>query len=451
MRLAASFALRRESAIIRLIFFLAPFITLIAPLTTVPVLVVLAVACVAIALLNGARAGELFRLDLALGLFALAAVYLAINAMWSLDPRHAFGKVAWFALVVLLAFTACRAVFSFDERQTRLASGAFLAGLAAGLAFILIELLTDRALTRFHYNTLPFTRPGPKNIKLSEGKVIRIDRSELDHNVAVLLLLVWPGLLAMRRLTARLWPALLSVGATAAILLATHETSKIALGVSVLTFFMALAWPVLTRRTATAVWTLAFVLAVPLATLAYQASLHQTEWLPFSARARIVLWGYTADKIPETPILGIGLGSMRKLDAQLKKDPDAPVIADIEPGQSFVWGKGPHAHNGFLQAWYELGAVGAGLLLVAGLGALSSIARLPAEAQPYVLAQFAAYLVIAAFAWGIWQSWLMALTGLAPIYAVMAARLAELPLKNVQGAGHARAAKPRATPAKRPA
>ena len=52
MRLAANFALRRESAIVRLLFFLAPLITLIAPLTTVPVLVVLSAGCIALALLR---------------------------------------------------------------------------------------------------------------------------------------------------------------------------------------------------------------------------------------------------------------------------------------------------------------------------------------------------------------------------------------------------------------
>jgi O-antigen ligase len=452
MRLAANFAPGRESAIIRLLFFLAPLITLIAPLTTVPAFVVLSAGCIGLALLNGARLGELFRFDLALGLFALAALYLVINATWSLDPSHAFGKAAWFAVVVLLAFAACRAVSRFDESQTKLAAGAFLAGLSAGLVFILVELLTDRALTRFLYNALPFTRPGPKNLVLSKGQVTRISAFELDHNVAVLLLLLWPGLLAMRKLTAGLWSVLVSAAAAVAILLSTHETSKIALGVSALTFLFALAWPTLTRRGAVAAWLLAFVLAVPLATLAYQSSLHQSEWLPYSARARVVLWGYTAEQIPETPLLGIGLGSMRKLDARARDDPNAVVIADtVEPGKTFVWGKGPHAHNGFLQAWYELGAVGAGLLLAAGLGVLWSIARLPKEAQPYVLAQFAAYLVIAAFAWGIWQSWLMALTGLAPIYAVMAARLVELPVKRGQDLRYARAGKPATTPSKRPA
>ncbi len=453
MRLAANSALRRESAGIRLLFFLAPFITLIAPLTTVPVLVVLSAGSVAVALFNGAKPSELFRFDLALGLFALLALYLAINATWSLDRSHAFGKAAWFAVVVLLAFAACRAISRFDERQTRLAGRAFVTGLSAGLVIVLVEVLTDRAMTRFLYNTLPFTRPGPKDIVVSDGKVIHIAAYQLDHNVAMLALLLWPGLLFLRKRGARLWPVLLAAGTAAAILLSSHETSKIALSVSALTFLFALAWPTLARRGALAAWLLAFLLAVPLATLAYQSSLHQSEWLPYSARARIVLWGYTVEQISETPLLGIGIGSTRKLHEKTKDDPNATVIVDtVQPDKTFVWGKGPHAHNGFLQAWYELGAVGAALLLVAGLAVLWNIARFPAGAQPYILAQFVAYLVVAAFAWGIWQSWLMALTGLMPIYAALAGCLAAFPSEDRRATGRdASAVKAGTAPLKPPA
>ena len=80
-----------------------------------------------------------------------------------------------------------------ERFEERLAAGAFLVGLSSGLVFILVELLTDRALTRFLYNVLPFTRPGPKNLILSKGQVIHISAFELDQNVAVLLLLLWPA------------------------------------------------------------------------------------------------------------------------------------------------------------------------------------------------------------------------------------------------------------------
>jgi len=40
--------------------------------------------------------------------------------------------------------------------------------------------------------------------------------------------------------------------------------------------------------------------------------------------------------------------------------------------------------------------------------------------QPFILAHLTAFLAIAAFSWGMWQSWLMAVTGLAAIYAAIA-------------------------------
>ena len=89
-----------------------------------------------------------------------------------------------------------------------------------------------------------------------------------------------------------------------------------------------------------------------------------------------------------------------------------------------VWKTGPHSHNEFLQTWYELGAVGAILLLAAGCAVILSIGRLSPAVQPFMLAQFAGFFVMAAFSWGMWQSWLMALPGLAALYAAMAGRFA---------------------------
>jgi len=45
---------------------------------------------------------------------------------------------------------------------------------------------------------------------------------------------------------------------------------------------------------------------------------------------------------------------------------------------------------------------------------------LPIEAQPFAAASFAVFLSIAAFAWGIWQTWLMCAVGLTVLYLRMA-------------------------------
>ena len=64
------------------------------------------------------------------------------------------------------------------------------------------------------------------------------------------------------------------------------------------------------------------------------------------------------------------------------------------------------------------------LLLAAGCAVIGYIGRLSPAIQPFMLAQFAAFFVMAAFSWGMWQSWLMALTGLAALYAALAASFA---------------------------
>ena len=113
----------------------------------------------------------------------------------------------------------------------------------------------------------------------------------------------------------------------------------------------------------------------------------------------------------------------------LRREPALIGIEDV-----LVWKAGPHSHNVFLQTWYELGAIGAFLFLLAGCGVIGLIARLPAAAQSFILAQFATFFAIAAFSWGVWQSWLMALTGLAPIYAALAGNFARAKVPLAQGA-----------------
>ena len=106
------------------------------------------------------------------------------------------------------------------------------------------------------------------------------------------------------------------------------------------------------------------------------------------------------------------------LDREDRHKPNRPK----ETGEDYGWRAGPHAHNVFLQTWYELGAVGALLFMVAGSGVILSFAHLARATQPYVLAHFTALVTMLAFGWGLWQSWLMAVAGLAALYAALAVR-----------------------------
>jgi O-antigen ligase len=414
-------ALQREPAIIRTLFFLAPLITLLAPLTTVVTLIILAAGIVLIALNHGRSFKELFRFDLGLALFTVVTAYLFVNATWSLDPGRAVGKAAWFAGVVLLTYASCRALRTWEREQMRVAVNSFLIGLATGTAFVLFQIATDALLTRLLYNVLPFTRPdSAKDLVLQNGHVIKIKAFELNRNVAVLLLMFWSALLCLGQLKERRWRVLaiagLCVAAAASIILSEHEASKAGLLFSVIAFALALPWPKIMRRLIWVGWCLAFILVIPLVLTAFKADLHQAEWLPLSARARVILWAYTAEQIPKAPLLGIGLTSTRKMDL----DPEARLEMIKPKGYVYAWRAGSHAHNEFLQSWYELGVIGVLLLMAAGSSVILAVGRLPEPTQPYVLAEITAFVMIAAFSWGMWQSWLMAVTGLTTLYVALA-------------------------------
>jgi O-antigen ligase len=430
MPVIAKFLSRRESALIGLLFFLVPFVTLLAPLTTVPAIILLAGVSIGIAVFHGQSAKELLRFDLALALFAVVMLYLLINASWAADVPRALNKVLWFALVVILSFAGSRALGHWSERQVNTAVAAFLAGMILGLAFILFELVTHQALTRLLFNWLPAVRPASlKTLRLEDGKVVKIASFELNRNVAVMLLMLWPALLCLSRWTdgrRRIIAAsVLFAAAAVAIFLSKHETSKLGLIAGVIAFPAAWFWPRGARLAMATLWCLAFISVVPLASELAKEHLEQTTWLPYSARSRITLWAYTAEKIPDAPLLGIGLTSTRTQSADRSSARREEPLAEAKTdGRMLVWKTGPHSHNEFLQTWYELGAVGAILLLATGGAVILSIGRLSPAIQPFMLAQFAAFFVMATFSWGMWQSWLMALPGLATLYAALAASFA---------------------------
>lgn len=425
MRALRTFALRREHAILRTLFFLAPFLTLIAPKLCVTILVLLFIGCLGLSMVYGQRLKQLVWPDLQVALLTVAALYLFINATWSFDPSRAVGKAVFFTLVAVLSVLLWRALAQWQAAQLRVAATAFLLGLTAGVALVLFEAATGRLLTISAYNILPFTRPeSVKAMTVKDGEVIRIAAFELNRNVTVMLMTLWPAMLCVM-VRARRWRFVCAGGlflaVLAAIFLSTHESSKLGIVASAMVFVLARASTAWVRRALAAIWALAFLLVVPLATLAYKAELHEAQWLQYSAKARISLWGYTAEQVPNAPIFGIGGSSTRKMD--LDPETRLQAIEAKAKGEDYEWRAGPHAHNAFLQTWYELGGVGALLFLAAGVGVILSSAQITQPTQPYVLAHFAAFMVIVAFGWGMWQSWLIALAGLATLYAALAVNL----------------------------
>ncbi len=68
---------------------------------------------------------------------------------------------------------------------------------------------------------------------------------------------------------------------------------------------------------------------------------------------------------------------------------------------------GWHAHNVFLQAWFEFGLLGVVLAAALSVALIRSIGHFRGELQPYGCALAGAALAVASFGWGMWQTWLM--------------------------------------------
>ena len=283
------------------------------------------------------------------------------------------------------------------------ASRAFAVGAFIGALFVLFELLTDGAITRL----------------VTKGRWF--EAAELRQSTALLAFHLWPALLVLSAVAGRArqatWIGLLVVAISIPILLSDRMSSQVALVSSLIVFPLAYIWRRAVVHVLAALWCLGFVLILPAAFLAYKADLHLATWVPKAARARMIMWEFTAERVLERPWLGIGAGSTPALRVPWREE---------EQPEGFVYPRttGAHAHNLFLQTWYELGLVGAILVAIAGALLVLRISLLPVEAQPFAAATFTVFLATVSTTWSMWQVWLVCGIGLMLLYLLIAARAA---------------------------
>jgi O-antigen ligase len=354
---------------------------------------------------------------------ALAGVYLLINASWSLSPSTArFALLMLFLCIAAVHFTVQALEGGDAEAGRAMATGLYVAMVVVG-AVVCLEAFSGQWLRQQLMTVVPVLRPDPKHLVIEDGRVTFMQPYLLNRNIAALTLLFWPTVLAMGPLAAGrreqrwLLAGLVPVGA--AILGGDHATSKIAFIGAAAAFAGCQVSLKIARRAIAWGWVAAVVLVVPLATLAFHNSLYLATWMPRTAKHRIVIWGHTSQLIAKAPILGSGIHTARALN-----DPhghDAPLA----PGSEFRLTTGLHSHNGYLQTWYEAGAVGAVFLLCIGLLLLRTLAQAPVGAQPCLYATFAACALMGVSSFSLWQPWFMAALGLAVVSAMLGWTLAE--------------------------
>jgi O-antigen ligase/polysaccharide polymerase Wzy-like membrane protein len=401
------------------IFFLCPLFTAAIPKLTWLFVVLLAVALILSVVRRIDDWRQLVPPDRALIIFLLITLYLALNATWAAASGPAFGKAALFLAVTLTTFAAHSAIGRLDDSYVHGAAVAFVAGASLGAIFVFFELMTEGAVARWAMNSIPLIQShNLKHVTLAQGEVTGVKFQELNRNVAILGFNLWPALLVLRSFKDRVSRVLLSsvffLATTTSIAISAHQSSQVGLVAGLVVFCFAKLWPRFTVKGIAALWCLAFALVVPAALLAYKSDLNTAQWLPSSFRDRVAIWDDTAQRVLENPWFGIGARSTR-----LFRDSDQLPQETINSvrGKASAW----HAHDLFLQTWYELGLVGVILIGLGGAVVVLRIRLLSNDAQPFAAATSTFFMAIAAFAWDMWQTWLICAMALTLLYLSTAA------------------------------
>lgn len=358
-------------------------------------------------------------------LFACLCGYLLLNAFWAQDLSAALGKAVLVALLGAVVLISTHTFARQPARTLQLAARAMIWGAAIGFAIACFEFATGHLIQWSILKAWPAIRPEGNSIQVlverngeminlpasryrtpPENEILVISTDGLNRHLSALLLVFWPVLLiALRHLTNRLrWAAtgFLAVTGAVTVLAGESQTAIVALAGGILTFLAARAWPLFTFRAIALAWCIALIFTLPLVSAPYKAGWHKADWLFDTARDRVAIWGYTAERTMQSPVLGVGIRSTRvigrRLKGTLRQDPEL-----VAPERF-----GLHAHNNFLQVWFELGAVGAAFVLAFGLALLAVMRRMDDHIRPYAFATFSTACFIAAFGWGLWQSWLLA-------------------------------------------
>jgi O-Antigen ligase len=406
---------RKAGSVLQVLLLVAPLATAIAPRLTWLFLCLVAIVLLVGAWRQGSEWRRLVQPNPAFMAVLVVVLYVFLSAIWSPDPGGTLSKAALFLGVVLLTLAASNAIAVWDKTELRQAALAFAVGAFLGSLYILIGILTDDAVKRAAEFAVTMDRPESKSSFATKFKLGSVRR-----NVTMSVLHLWPALLVLTafiRPSRRLAYTLLFLAAVAVpVFLSGRESAQVALIGSALVFAAACTWRRGISRGLAVAWCLAFALILPLTFAAYRAELHMEKWLPKSARERVILWEYTAERVLETPWIGIGADA-----TPLMRE---AVTAEQPVGFVYPRTTGAHAHSLFLQVWYELGLVGAVLVALAGAATALRTTSLSPEAQPFAAATFATFGASVAFAWGIWQTWLICGVALALLYLLIAAHAA---------------------------
>jgi O-antigen ligase len=375
--------------VLALTAFLAPPLSVFAPLGLAPLLAVAAVALVAVGPRRILAAARPYA-GLA-AIFAAISAWGALSALWSPIPGHSLFEAVRFLAIAAAGLAVSAGAASLSDDAARRVGYALVAGLALAALVLQVELHSGEAIGRL-IGIIP--RDAGPSI------------THYDRGFTVLALLCWPAAASLVARRHWLAVALLALTVAATVGASISHASILALPAALL--FGALAWR-LPRIAAAGLLAATLLLAVAFPLVAPGGktieSIHRTvPVLRESAIHRLAIWRFASDRIAERPLLGWGMDSSRAI-------PGGKTPVDVVFPQLYITLKAQamplHPHDAALQWRLELGLPGAALILLL-LGTVlwrAASRELPGWRRMIVFAFAAAAWTMAMLSFGTWQAW----------------------------------------------
>jgi hypothetical protein len=358
-----------------------------------PLVVVIAMTLVLAALALEGRLGALLRKARSAALTPLGTASLAFLAFallsiaWSPDRNTSLYGFIEFAVPISGALGLALAL---PGRTPRFAFRLLAVMAILACVLMLADLWTVMALRRMaggRWNSFIYNRP------------------------ALTLVVLLPPLLWGLLGEGRRW---LAAGTAALVGLAIQQSDSgaavLGLGAAATAYVVARVSRAAALATATAGIVLAVVLAPVAGELtqgAIPASWHE-RLQGSNSQARVDIWRSFGAAVREQPWLGAGFSAGPAF-------PQSAGAKRVDPAYATLLAVG-HPHNGALQLWTELGAIGAALALVVLGLILRRVAGLPDGFFTPGLALMAAAVAVSLVGHGLWQGWWAAAIGAAVVW-----------------------------------
>ncbi|MDX2308712.1 MAG: O-antigen ligase family protein [Hyphomicrobium sp.] len=344
----------------------------------------------------------------------LIGIFLA-GCAWSADPVDGLIKTAILASLLVSGLVITTLMERMETPALKGAAAGLALGLALGSIYVLVNTVTDREIERLTHDFLPFLREGFEGHYPTgpDGRVIQVSPTAFNRTTCAFALLILPAMLAawivFKGRLRLIVVGLLLVAAAAVFFNSAHQSSQLAFVFGALTLAVALRSLNAAKWLVTGAIVATFVLIVPFGIWAERTGLHMEKQVPFSARARLVYWSYTAEQITKRPLLGVGTAATASLDEARRETWEKPK-GYVVPRRTST-----HPHNVYLQILYEIGILGALAVTIFAATLIWKAAELPARVAPFAVAQAAVAAAMVLPSYGLWQTWLQAVIGASAI------------------------------------